>query len=231
MVFNMTPLITRMVRLTPDPELAQWFDMGDLSTRPQGHVPDVDMFRLPYQKVNVVGQQSNGTALVLHLHAPDAESLYLTGFVVGAGNAWQNAIEPCKVVLTDKGLEISTPNGEHPTTNSEWKSVLQHVEDFLLLLQTETIAYVPTIKNSFTNRRKIKEGKQPTYDWHTVVIEPPKPKNDPQGGTHASPRRHQSRGHWRTYKSGKRGWVSECWKGDASKGTVFKDYQIKKENT
>jgi hypothetical protein len=28
----------------------------------------------------------------------------------------------------------------------------------------------------------------------------------------------------------KRGWVKECWRGDASKGTVFKDYQIK-ENT
>jgi len=25
--------------------------------------------------------------------------------------------------------------------------------------------------------------------------------------------------------------VSECWKGDASKGTVFKDYQLKEKNT
>ena len=26
-------------------------------------------------------------------------------------------------------------------------------------------------------------------------------------------------------KSGKRVWVKDCWKGDASKGTVFKDYK------
>lgn len=223
----MTPLITRMVKLTPNPELSQWFDMGDLSTRPEGHVPDVEMFRLPYAKVSVVGQQSNGTALVLHLHTPDSKTLYVTGFVMGVGDSWQNRIEPCKVVLADQGLEISSFDGSPLTEKSEWKGVLQHVEDFLLLLQTETTAYIPTIKNTFTNRRKIKEGKQPTYDWHTVVIEPPKPKQKHQGGTHTSPRRHQSRGHWRTYKSGKRGWVKECWKGDASKGTVFKDYQVK----
>ena len=100
---------------------------------------------------------------------------------------------------------------------------------FYASLDNKVESYVPTIKNTFTNRRKIKEGKMPTYDWHTVVIEPPKPKQEHQGGTHASPRRHQSRGHWRTYKSGKRGWVSECWKGDASKGTVFKDYAMKEQ--
>lgn len=226
----MTPLITRMVKLTPDPELAHWFDMGNLSARPDGHVPDMDMFRLPYSMVYVVGQQSNGTALVLRLQTPDTETMYVAGFVVGADDAWQNAIEPCKVVLKDNGLEISAPDGSHPTKNSEWKAVLQHIEDFLLLLQTKATAYVPTIKNTFTNRRKIKEGKRPTYDWHTVEIEPPKTKNGYQGGTHASPRRHQARGYWRTYKSGKRGWVKESWRGDASKGAVFKDYQLKENN-
>ena len=40
----------------------------------------------------------------------------------------------------------------------------------------------------------------------------------------------QARGHWRTYPSGKRGWVKDYWRGGASKGTVFKDYQLK-ENT
>jgi len=27
-------------------------------------------------------------------------------------------------------------------------------------------------------------------------------------------------------EKGKRGWVKECWRGDASKGTIFKDYKI-----
>lgn len=223
----MTPLITRMVKLTPDPELAQWFDMGNTAQRPDGHVPDVEMFYLPYPLCCVVGKQSNGSAFVLRLQTTNSETMYVAGFVVGNEDEWQHAIEPFVVVRTAEGLQISQPDGSNPTENSEWKSVLQHVEDFLLLLQTKATAYVPTIKNTFTNRRKIKEGKRPTYDWHTVEIEPPSPKRDPQGGTHASPRRHQARGYWRTYKSGKRGWVKESWRGDASKGTVFKDYQIK----
>ena len=37
---------------------------------------------------------------------------------------------------------------------------------------------------------------------------------------------HDRRGHWRTYPSGKRGWVKACKVGDASKGVVFKDYEV-----
>lgn len=58
-----------------------------------------------------------------------------------------------------------------------------------------------------------------------VRLEKSSQASEPQGGTHATPRRHQCRGHWRNCKSGKRVWVKDCWKGDASKGTVFKDYK------
>ena len=58
-------------------------------------------------------------------------------------------------------------------------------------------------------------------------IEPSKPKNDPQGGTHASPRWHERRGHWRTMKSGKKVWVKNCEVGDKTLGAVFHDYKIK----
>ena len=71
----MTPLITRMVKLTPDPELAQWFDMGDTTKRPDGHVPDADMFRLPYPICCIVGTQSNGTAPFIDI---DAVHVYTT---------------------------------------------------------------------------------------------------------------------------------------------------------
>jgi hypothetical protein len=92
-------------------------------------------------------------------------------------------------------------------------------------------AHRPSIKRSLINDKRKAKGKSPLlYDWHTVIIEPQNTKNDYQGGTHASPRRHQARGHWRTYASGKRGWVKECWRGDANKGTIFKDYQIKERN-
>ena len=65
--------------------------------------------------------------------------------------------------------------------------------------------------------------------WHTVTIGPrPEPQGS-KGGTHASPRLHDRRGHWRTTASGKRVWVKDCKVGDASRGVVFKDYKIKEQ--
>ena len=81
--------------------------------------------------------------------------------------------------------------------------------------------------NSITNKRRAAKGKAPLiYDWHTVVIEPGRPGGECLGGTHASPRQHERRGHWRTCANGKRVWVRHCTVGDASLGTVFKDYKV-----
>lgn len=225
----MTPLIAEMVKLTPDPELAHWFDMGDTTERPQGHVPDAEMLRLPYGICCIVGRQSDRSAFVLRLQSSDnAESMSVVGFVVGPGNAWKHAIEPMLVTLSEQGLQISAPDGGEPTEDSEYIAVLQQVEDFLLSLQKAQTAYVPTARKSLINSRRAAKGKGPVlFDWHTVVITPSQVSSAHQGGTHASPRLHDRRGHWRTYPSGKRGWVKSCKVGDASKGVVFKDYEVK----
>lgn len=225
----MTPLIAEMVKLTPDPELAHWFDMGDTSVRPPGHVPDAEMFHLPYPVCCVVGQQSNESAFVLRLATSAIpETMYVTGFVVGKNNSWKNAIEPFCVTRTNKGLQIALPDGGHPTEASEYKAVLQQIEDFLLSLNQEQTTYVPKARKSLINSRRAAKGKGPAlFDWHTVVITPAQASTPHQGGTHASPRLHDRRGHWRTYPSGKKGWVKACKVGDASKGVVFKDYEVK----
>lgn len=48
----------------------------------------------------------------------------------------------------------------------------------------------------------------------------------PQGGTHASPRLHMRRGHWRTLQSGKKVFVREAIVGDPDRGVVEKDYRM-----
>jgi hypothetical protein len=88
-------------------------------------------------------------------------------------------------------------------------------------------AQVPQIKQTFTNKRKIAQGKPPAYDWKTVVIAPIKPRSEYRGGTHASPRQHDRRGHMRRLKNGKTVWVKSCKVGLASLGSVFHDYQLK----
>ena len=133
-------------------------------------------------------------------------------------------------LFADHNGEPKWGDVDKPIDPKDQQMMIGIVAMFYASLDMKVQAYVPTAKDTFTNRRKIKEGKLPSYDWHTVVIEPSHAKQEHQGGTHASPRRHQSRGHWRTYKSGKRGWVADCWKGDASKGSVFKDYQLKEQS-
>jgi hypothetical protein len=87
-------------------------------------------------------------------------------------------------------------------------------------------AYVPSVQQTFTNRRKIAQGKIPTYEWRTVTVEPAKPRQEAQGGTHASPRQHDRRGHLRRLTSGKTVWVKHCKVGSAKRGIIFHDYKI-----
>jgi hypothetical protein len=121
--------------------------------------------------------------------------------------------------------EPKTGEVDKPIDPQDQSMMCAIVAMFYASLDMPVEAYIPTPHRANVSRAK--RGLKPLYDWHTIVIEPPKPQSESRGGTHASPRRHQARGHWRTYKSGKRGWVKECWRGNASKGTVFKDYELK----
>lgn len=89
---------------------------------------------------------------------------------------------------------------------------------------TSTTAYVPT-RQRHSSRRAA--GRKPAFEWRTVVIEPVKPKIEHRGGTHASPRQHDRRGHWSHSKLGKKFWVPQCKVGKASDGIVFHDYVVK----
>ncbi|MGP6089774.1 hypothetical protein [Antarctobacter jejuensis] len=67
------------------------------------------------------------------------------------------------------------------------------------------------------------------WTWHQVTIdlERARAKQPPAGGTHASPRWHIRRGHWRQLADGRRVFVRECQVGDPAQGGVVKDYMVK----
>ncbi len=50
--------------------------------------------------------------------------------------------------------------------------------------------------------------------------------SETQGGTHAPPRWHIRRGHWRQLIDGRRVFVRECEVGDIARGGVIKDYRV-----
>lgn len=96
------------------------------------------------------------------------------------------------------------------------------------LEQSSQTAYIPTPKaNSLINKKRIAKGKPPLqFEWRTVVIEPKRAQSVSKGGTHAPPRLHTRRGHYRKYKSGKRVWIRDCMVGDPTKGFVKHDYKV-----
>jgi hypothetical protein len=61
-----------------------------------------------------------------------------------------------------------------------------------------------------------------------VSIDPEqvKPKSPGLGGTHASPRWHIRRGHWRNLVDGRRIFIREFEVGDMARGGVVKDYEV-----
>jgi hypothetical protein len=80
------------------------------------------------------------------------------------------------------------------------------------------------IADKAVNDKRKRKGKKPLYEWRTIEIKPSVMRSNSKGGTHASPRSHDVRGHWSVSKLGKRYWVKSHKRGDSAKGTIFHDY-------
>lgn len=133
---------------------------------------------------------------------------------------------PMMVYMIDDGQVRYGPVDENQTMDkTEAEMILGFVSAWYESLARRCEAYIPSVPQTFTNRRKIAQGKIPSYDWRTVVIEPTAPRRDALGGTHASPRQHDRRGHLRRLRSGRNVWVKPCKVGDPNKGVVFHDYE------
>lgn len=224
----MTPLIREMVKMVSvanlDPTQMQWFDVTGAIKEYIGADPKQYLLHpAPYKNMMLCGKTAQGDFMLSVLAEPTAT--IVTGWIMKPTGYKSLG----SFLVAEHNGEPKTGAVDKPIDPKDQSMMCGILAMFYASLDMKIEAYVPTAKDTFTNRRKIKEGKLPTYDWHTVTIEPPKHQSESRGGTHASPRRHQARGHWRTYKSGKRGWVKECWRGDASKGAVFKDYEFKEK--
>lgn len=77
-------------------------------------------------------------------------------------------------------------------------------------------------KNQFRRAR----GKAPLFTYKVLTIGKKKRKSRHLGGTHASPRSHLRRGHYRTSPKGVRYWVQPCMVKGETDGFVHKDYRV-----
>jgi hypothetical protein len=220
----MTPLIKELVKMVSsvdiDPTEMHWFDVTGAIKEFIGY--DQRKYLLhpaPYKHMMLCGRTKTGD-FMLSVIAGD-EVTVVTGWILKQAGYTQLG----SFLFAEEDGEIKVGEVDYPIDEKDRSMMCSIVAMFYASLDMKTQAYVPTPHKANVSRAK--RGLKPLYEWHTIVIEPSQTKQKYQGGTHSSPRRHQARGHWRTYQSGKRGWVRECFRGDANKGAVFKDYQIK----
>lgn len=219
----MTPLIKDMVALDPDGALENtWFDLGAVSryTFAWSELPGS---RLPFEKCAIVGHDGKGDKFLVWAAQGDETTIILLGVALMPDRWTRTPL--FAVTMSEGGCQIGSVEGEDDITREQAAPIVGVLAEFLKA--SSPTGYRASRKvSSITNKRRAAKGKPPLiYDWHTVVIVPTPPKGAYQGGTHASPRQHVRRGHWRKRANGARVWVRDCTVGDASKGAVFKDYQ------
>lgn len=219
----MTPLIREACSLDRDVALAcVWFDMGTLDR--WGFDLAVQGMRLPFEKCGVVMICGNsGEAALMILTQADEDVILVSLHSLRSANR----LPMYALYLGSKNELIAAKiEGEDDLPSKEKLGPsVGLVAEFLRA--TSKVGYRASPKASPTNARRAAKGKPPlSYSWHTVTIGPVDAKCDPKGGTHASPRQHQRRGHFRTLADGRRVWVRDCTVGDATLGTVWKDYRI-----
>ncbi len=225
----MTPLVKELVSLDPEVALSCiWFDLGTLPryTFAWSELPGN---RLPFEKCAIVGRDSKGDKFLVWAAQGDESTILLFACAMMPGHWTRTPV--FAVVMAEGGCHIGDVEGEEEITKDQAAPIVGVLAEFLK--GANPTGYRATAKaSSITNKRRAAKGKAPLiYDWHTVVIEPVKPSGECLGGTHASPRQHERRGHWRTCANGKRVWVRHCTVGDASRGTIFKDYKISNGGT
>lgn len=217
----MTPLIRELVKYTPEPESAMWFDAGEMGSMESARVTAEFLFSLPFPRTAIAGTDKDGIKFVLWL-IEGASSITIAGVtVIGQKVGY---IKPTAIAAVDGQLRYYIKGEE--VKEGEVKSLARMTIACLLKIQGMDTVYRASVPQTLINAKRKRKGKQPLFSWNTVKIEPRKEKSNHQGGTHASPRLHDRRGHWRTCKSGKKVFVKACKVGDASKGVVFKDYKV-----
>jgi hypothetical protein len=216
-----------------DPTELQWFDISHaVSDQSYATVEPLMTYRPPFAKSIVVYRGKSKSYelydMMMIVAGDDPEEGIIVTMWKGPYGQRPRVL-PSMVYLVDGTMlryGPSTDDGE-PVEKGDANLMLAMVGAWYSALSTGAEAHTPYIKPTFTNKRKIAAGKAPTYDWRTVIIGAKSAKGESKGGTHASPREHDRRGHLRRLRTGKNVWVKPCKVGSAALGSVFHDYEVR----
>lgn len=240
-----TPLIRETIQRTMkeglDPVSLHWFDisplpLNDIAIRGT-HSSWLLNYRPPFDHCVVLwrGQwRDKGLhELMMMVHGSDpSKKIVVSVWKAKAGQPRSTAemgfVELAYTVVDGKIMFGPVLESEkEPISESVAKTILGLVATWFSALAKGCEVHSLEIKDTFTNRRKMAQGKKPMYEWKTVVLKSAKPRSESLGGTHASPRLHERRGHLRKMRSGKEVWVKPHKVGNAKLGVIFHDYEVR----
>lgn len=209
----------------------KWFDLsGGFTDQQRADLDPVMTHRPPFDRCFVVWKGKTKThasyEVLMLVAGNDPEDGITVSLWKGPTGTRLRLIPAMFYFIDGDQIRYGAVNDDEPVDKELAELMLAQVGVWYGLMDRRIEAYIPTVRDTFTNRRKMQQGKAPTFDWTTVYIEPAKPRSDSKGGTHASPRLHDRRGHLRRLTTGKNVWVKACKVGDASKGAIFHDYKI-----
>ena len=224
-------MVRSLVDNKQDPTQFHWFDVCGYLTDQTGVSQDpLFQFRPPFDKCIICWEGKSAANNYLEMHMQTYGSDPQTGITLSVWRAKAGRAPISSPVMfyiiEDGSIKYGTVNHDENIDHREASMILGFTSQWLNSLSRKSESYIPIIKPTFTNTRKIKHGKPPLYEWRTVIVEPTQVKQEHLGGTHASPRMHERRGHLRRLQSGKNVWVKSCKVGDSNKGFVFHDYKI-----
>lgn len=231
----MTPLIRDTMKWVAaagvDPTELHWFDISAIPGNTEIGSDWLREYRPPFERCMVVWRGSTEHHAVyetlMTVAGTDPEEGIVVSIHKGAHGQRPHAVPPMVYVMDGDQLRYGAADDDQPVQKEHAELMLALVAWWYQALARGTQAHIPSVRDTWTNRRKVAQGKPPLYDWRTVVIGPAKRRSEHQGGTHASPRQHDRRGHLRRLRSGQNVWVRPCKVGDASKGVVFHDYEVR----
>ena len=150
----------------------------------------------------------------------EEEAYFATGILLP--DAYANAeatYDPRSAKVTD-----DTPFSKYCIVRS--LSDLSTYKRFCRTLHENHVTFDEVEPDAKLNKMRRARGKAPLFTYKTLVIGKKKRKSQHLGGTHASPRSHLRRGHYRTSPKGVRYWVQPCMVKGETDGFVHKDYIV-----
>jgi hypothetical protein len=234
----MTPLIQWASKVSSvdgkhDMTEFHWFDATNVMADYFANPTEVDLHTvlaqpMPFKKTMICAQVNQKKVII----RVDEQTDSFVSTVVGLGMEGTKVSRFGSFAIIKKNGVANFTKLEETTSTRDIEHLSLVIAKLLDRLKTDTTqVYQPYVRNTFINQKRIKKGKPPSFEWRTVTIEPKVVVSMSHGGTHASPRLHDRRGHWRTMKkSGKRVWVRDCKVGDPSKGVVFHDYKFSRQS-